>query len=127
MVQACQGLADTGMNLPHKSHGSLDALTETDARSSTTDNENFHIELTRKSPNTTLLMSTLYVGKAHRNHFISAMANEFAKADGERTLYDMFVSASHSMMGHPEASYRSQIPEFRSSNRQNLVIPKIIP
>lgn len=104
---------------------SLDVMTETDAKRALRgkdDHDNVHIELTDRLPNTTILMSTLYGGKAHRNHFLPALAEEIRKADGKRTVYDMFVSASHSMMSHPE--FGRQNPEHRSTNRHNLIIPE---
>ena len=93
IVQACQGLK-TLTESSGGSSSSLDAATETDAKkaeSGRDDHTNVHAEV--KIPNTTLLMSTLYGTDAHRNHFIPALAEEIRKADGVRTVHDMFIAA----------------------------------
>ena len=92
------------------------------AESGRDDTENIHVEV--KIPNTTLLMSTLYGQDSYRNHFIPALAEEIRKADGVRTLHDMFINASHSMTGHPDVSRQHQNPEYRTSNRKHLIIPR---
>ena len=92
------------------------------AESGRDDTENIHVEV--KIPNTTLLMSTLYGQDSYRNHFIPALAEDIRKADGVRTLHDMFIDASHSMTGHSDMNRQHQNPEYRTSNRKHLIIPK---
>ena len=71
---------------------------------------NKHIELT--IPNATLLMSTCYGSKAYRNYFVPALANEIEKADGIKSVNDMFTAASRQMMSHKDQNYRQQNPEL---------------
>ena len=92
------------------------------AESGRDDTENIHVEV--KIPNTTLLMSTLYGQDSYRNHFIPALAEDIRKADGVRTLHDMFIDASHSMTGHSDVNRQPQNPEYRTSNRKHLIIPR---
>ena len=128
IVQACQGLpADTckagkDAAYPHKT---LDSVSKTDAAAASSgkdDHDSVHVEI--GIPNTTLLMSTLHGHNAHRNHFIPALAEEIKKADGVRTVHDMFIAASNKMMSHPDTKYQHQIPEYRTSNRKNLILPR---
>ena len=126
IVQACQGLVDV-RDRAEESHSRhmLDAVFGTDAaraKSGKDDYENIHVE--NKISNTTLLLSALHGQDAHRNNFIPALAEEIGKADGVCTVHDMFTAASHKMRSHPDAKYQSQIPEYRSSNRKKLIIPK---
>ena len=123
IVQACQGLVDgrDGADESHSRH-MLDAVFGTDAlraKSGNDDYENNHVE--NKFSNTTLLLSTLHGQDAHRNNFIPALAEEIRKADGVRSVYDMFIAASHKMRSHPDVKYRQQTPEHRSSNRKMLI------
>ena len=92
------------------------------AESGRDDTDNIHVEV--KIPNTTLLMSTLHGQVAYRNHFIPALAEEIRKADGVRTLHDMFIAASHNMTGHSDVNRQLQNPEYRTSNRKRLIIPR---
>ena len=126
IVQACQGLVD-GRGRADESHSQqmLDAVFGTDApsaKSGNDDYENIHVE--NKISNTTLLLSTLHGQDAHRNNFIPALAQEIGKADGVRTVYDMFIAASHRMRSHPDVKYWQQTPEHRSSNRKKLILPR---
>ena len=128
IVQACQGLpADTckaGKDGAYP-HSTLDSVSETDAAAASSgkdDHDSVHVEI--GIPNTTLLMSTLHGHDAHRNHFIPALAEEIKKADGVRTVHDMFTAASNKMMRHPDTNYQHQIPEYRTSNRKNLILPR---
>ena len=107
------------LRLESKGAAGLDAK---QAESGRDDTENIHVEV--KIPNTTLLMSTLYGQVAYRNHFIPALAEEIRKADGVRTLHDMFIDASHSMTGHSDVNRQHQNPEYRTSNRKHLIIPR---
>ena len=126
IVQACQGLVDV-RDRAEESHSRhmLDAVFGTDAaraKSGNDDYENIHVE--NKISNTTLLLSVLHGQDAHRNNFIPALAGEIGKADGVCTVHDMFTAASHKMRSHPDAKHQDQIPEYRSSNRKKLILPK---
>ena len=127
-MQACQGLpvdtCATGKDGPYL-HSTVDSVSENDAAEASSgkdDHDSVHVEI--GIPNTTLLMSTLHGHDAHRNHFIPALAEEIRKADGVRSVHDMFTAASNKMMRHPDTKYQHQIPEYRTSNRKNLILPR---
>ena len=81
-----------------------------------------HVEIT--FPNITLLMSTRYGEGAYRNHFIPAFSREISNPDGVRTVYDMLIAASNSLLKSEDDKLKLQNPEHRSTNRHRLVIPK---
>ena len=125
IIQACQGVmtpAGGDGNEPK-----LDSASESSTKEASSDAGDplaggSHVEIT--FPNITLLMSTRYGEGAYRNHFIPAFSREISNPDGVRTVYDMFIAASNSMLKSEDDKHRQQNPEHRSTNRHRLVIPK---
>ena len=99
MVQACQ-------RLPNQtdSYSELCVIDACRAELGRDDFESVHVELKYPNSNITLLTCAIFGQTAHRNHFLSAISEEFQQADGTRTLHDMFVAASDKMMQHSVAT-----------------------
>ena len=125
IIQACQG--ETAPAGGDGNKPNLDSASESSTEVASSDAADplaggSHVEIT--FPNITLLMSTRYGEGAYRNHFIPAFSREISNPDGVRTVYDMFIAASNSMLKSEDDKHRQQNPEYRSTNRHRLVIPK---
>jgi len=75
-----------------------------------------------RAKNCIVLMSTLYDSTAHRNHFVSAIREEFTLPAGQTNIYDLFVRVAHRMSRHQDTNKRLQNPEFRSSAKHHLFL-----
>ena len=125
IIQSCQG--ETTPAGGDGKEPNLDSGSESSTEVASTDAGDplaggSHVEIT--FPNITLLMSTRYGEGAYRNHFIPAFSREISNPDGVRTVYDMFIAASNSMLKSEDDKLKLQNPEHRSTNRHKLVIPK---
>ena len=125
VIQACKG--ETTPSVGDGKEPNLDSASESTTEVASSDAGDTlaggsHIEIT--FPNITLLMSTRYEEGAYRNHFIPAFSREISNPDGVRTVYDMFIAASNSMLKSEDDKLKLQNPEHRSTNRHRLVIPK---
>ena len=125
IIQACQG--ETTPAGGDGKEPNLDSASESTTEVASSDAGDplaggSHVEI--MFPNITLLMSTRYGEGAYRNHFIPAFSREISNPDGVRTVFDMFIAASNSMLKSEDDKHRQQNPEHRSTNRHRLVIPK---
>ena len=125
IIQACQG--ETTPSGGDGKEPNLDSATESSTEVASSDAGDplaggSHVEI--MFPYITLLMSTRYGEGAYRNHFIPAFSREISNSDGVKTVYDMFIAASNSMLKSEDDKHRQQNPEHRSTNRHRLVIPK---
>ena len=110
VIQACQTYKD----VPNNRNRYFDAM-------SAAPNEEKHIVLTR--PSSLLLMATVTGGRCMRGGFAGALADQFATANGKKSIEDMQAQARVELQSYRHQLNHMQIPEMRSTLMKRLVLP----
>lgn len=79
-------------------------------------------DVTLKRPNTVLLMATVFGKSAIRGLYTGAMAKQFAKADGFKTIHSMHENAVKEIQ--PDVVHVGQIPIYQDTlDGKELALP----
>ena len=82
-----------------------------------------HIEVT--TPETVLLMSTVYGESSTRNHFIPVLAGYIGKPDGKTSLHHMFTMAIAECQKNHRQKNKSHIQKpLYISSAKRIILPQ---
>ena len=87
--------------------------------------QNQHVTLRRR--HTIVMLAAARGGKAVRNKFTTAIADELKEADGIKHVCQMFNSAAEKIATDPKCMQVKQCPELRQTTTKRLVLPAIVP